>query len=503
MARCFGDTWAALDDHAWNAICSWPQHTGTVFVNGGLDYALLTRWFLWDKVGRSMRRLADPDGFAVEAGELGWTAADGEPVGSETILPCECSVRHTLARLARRWRRAPGPAPAPIPAARGSARVFLPVPTPRTGQAAAALVEDGRVQVVAAAVSHYTTPGATLAPRIPASREPDWPFVSRLYAAIRDGLAAAGTPLLRGDAVCLQEQLITQAREVLLAEAMLDHVRPDVMLVHGDNHPPFQYHVLLGRQRGVPSVMLQHGLDCERHYLDDAYATAIAVWGTARAERYRRDSQPPPAAVAVTGNPEYDDRRLPETICLRDGYWLWVGRPHSAAKCYAPSRSPGEGITILDALLAECAKRPGQRLIVKPHPYDNTRPYEDAIAAAGLGDRVVMTGERPLDLFDGASLVFTEDSTAGLEAMFWGKPLVHVHFAPSEPTLPLVDYGAALPGRCAVTLADSIARAEMTPAATAGMLDGQRRFLRDFAGPCDGHAADRVRAFLLQQVEGQ
>ena len=55
-----------LDKYAWDAICTWPSRTSFNVVHTDLDYSHLTRWFLWDKVGRAIRRMKYPESFDFE-----------------------------------------------------------------------------------------------------------------------------------------------------------------------------------------------------------------------------------------------------------------------------------------------------------------------------------------------------------------------------------------------------------------------------------------------------
>lgn len=55
-----------LDSYAWWAICNWPKYTKANMCYEDLDYAILTRFFLWDKVGRALRKAYYPAEFAFE-----------------------------------------------------------------------------------------------------------------------------------------------------------------------------------------------------------------------------------------------------------------------------------------------------------------------------------------------------------------------------------------------------------------------------------------------------
>jgi len=220
------------------------------------------------------------------------------------------------------------------------------------------------------------------------------------------------------------------------------------------------------------------------------------VWGHSRAERYRRDSAEEPA-LSITGNPAWDPFRPPASVSLKGDAWLWVTRPHRPDKCYAPSRLCGEGLDLLEALLDALEANPARTMQIKPHPYDYPSLYAAVIAARGMQNRVALTDMPVLDLLPQARVVITEDSTAGLEAMLFGKPLVHAHFAPSAPTAAFSEHGAALPALTHEGLGEALARMEaFSDADCAAMHAHQRRYLEAHAGPLDGGAMPRVAEAL-------
>jgi hypothetical protein len=162
-----------------------------------------------------------------------------------------------------------------------------------------------------------------------------------------------------------------------------------------------------------------------------------------------------------------------------------------------PARCPSEALELLDALFNALEQFREARLLIKPHPYDLVDLYQRRIDERGMGSRVHLVHDSIEALISRASIVFSEDSTAGMDGMFAAKPLIHLHFAPVSPAMPFVEYAAALPGFNSEELLCSIeATLSANRGAAAHMLDGQIAFLRDFAGPCDGHAGARLAESL-------
>ena len=489
-------SWAERDQQAWKAICHWPDHTNLDPIQDGLDYALLTRWFLWDKVGRAVRRMTDPEDYEPEIDLLGWNRKSGIPEFPAT--PSKRSLHSRIKSRAKTILKGDDKRPAVSSEAR---ILYVPQPNPRIEQACLSVMNNPNVAVFSGQGS-TSLPDAHDVPASLTSVRPDDAWPDKLTQAIADGLYHFGVVLHECDVTKLTDQIRIQVNHIIRAEAELKWVQPHALLLHADNHPrPINY-VLLCRKLGIPTIMLQHGLDCERYYLDDAYASHIAVWGAERKVRYETNSIVQPTSIEVSGNPEFDTRTLPDALDTSGSYWLWVSRPHAPDKCYSPSRSVVEGLHILDTLIECLKKHPQQQLIIKPHPYDTIEGYRDCIARHEFEDRIRIE-ESPLENWlPGASLVITEDSTAGLEAMYLGKPLIHAHLAPTPPTMPFGNNGSALPGYTPEQLNAALEQAlHLSGDDRNSMLQAQCQTLKDFAGPCDGQSPTRIQDFIVRALE--
>lgn len=597
-----------LDRNVWQAICGWPEAAGFDPVREGIDYAHLTRFYLWDKAGKAVREsLAETQ--RARRGEVTTKDTKGAKWSGGGLGDQRSAIKGRKSVVYGLWskvlQRARGRAlNAKLAVKRrvaGTRVLYCPFPYSRNARILESLLEGKRDYEIVVPTEYaaawpgavpwrkgprsasktgvggslaeaqsaqraeiVTTKGTENTKEEPESRdvsrigvtdppalrqgrdggegvgvsacrgvgvgeaegrgnvqspEPDAQrptpnvqqpttslrFAEEMYTAMVRGVAALNVELVEEDRDRLRKQVFEAITQVEAAERELRVLKPDAILVPCDNHPPFMAHVLVARREGIPTVMLQHGLDCEPFVLDYAYADCIAVWGPARADRYRQQSAEQPRRMAVTGAPQYDGRKVPERIEPAGIEWLWLTRPHVPEKCYFPSRRPEEGLDILESLLKTLATVPDATLKIKRHSFDYLDPYREIIDASPVRDRVAFVDGAVMDLIEHAGLVVSEDSTAGMDAMVCGKIVVHAHFAPCAPTLPMVAYGAALPGFSPEELAESLKRAmALTDADRCGMKAAQKRFLTDFAGPLDGNATERFREFVAAVVgEGE
>ncbi|GAP97601.1 capsular polysaccharide export protein, LipB/KpsS family [Leptolyngbya sp. NIES-2104] len=482
-----------VDQLAWTAICHWQDHSSIDPIRNGLNYAELTRSFLWDKASRAIRQHRNPEKFAFERSLIqplqGKFRQNRNPIAELLKQP----FRPTYDRIrAIRQTSVSNRQNLPI--------LFVPRPCPRLKQGLETLMRSKQILLRGSYLqSSYFLEINKLGQQPPLTSD-EAAFAFQLYEGITEGLKAFNIELISEDAPRLQTQIIQQLAYVRVAEIEMRMTRPDAILLYADNHHPVQEYALIAQRDGIPSVMLQHGLDCERYYLDEAYASDLAVWGTHRRDRYQQDSSYQPRIV-ITGNPEYDRLRYPEKLAPEGNYWLWVTRPHSPEKCYAPSRYADEGIEILEALMIALSKFPDARLVIKPHPADYVERYQTYIEQHSLSDRVEVSTTNVQTLIAKASVVISEDSTAGLEAMFFGKPVIHAHFAASAPVLSFVRSSAAFPGYSPEMLCDSLNQVQqLTAMQQSDLFEAQRDFLQSHAGDCDGQAAQRVMSLILETI---
>jgi hypothetical protein len=329
----------------------------------------------------------------------------------------------------------------------------------------------------------------------------DRSFIEAMQREVPAALARLGAPLDEHDVETLCFEIRRAVAGIGRAIQLLDLVDPDAVLVHDDRMSPMMAFVQVARARGIPTILLQHGLDCEPYRFDEAYADQVAVWGKARGDRYRAESSRCPARVEVVGNPDYDAPRVLADATERDGGWLWATKARSSTPL--ASDSPFEGLEILQALLAALEDHPGTRLTIKPHPRDFAFLYPEAIDRSGQAANVRIATCSLGELLPAAGVVITEDSTAGMDAMLFDKMLVHVDFGPSGPFVPFADHGAALPSWSPEGLAVALGRARSGgPSLRKSIREGQRRFLEANAGMRDGRALERVERFVANVLSG-
>ncbi len=487
-------TMEQLDRLAWDAITGWHEAAPGPLPGDGVDRAITFRSLLWDKVGRAVRieyGLGDLD-FEMRT----WRQCLPDlTVGRalwEQPMSGKCDISGHYLRDSSNDAQTSG---------RRRPLIYFAVPSPVVIPIASRLAENACFDLLRPCGDVAGFECVPQAPYPKSVSRADDVFVAGLCHRAAEGLAELGIRLLDEDCFLLAEEVQREEQRLQRIIRELSVARPNCIVMHADNHPPFIQYAQVAKALGIPTILIQHGMDCEPYYLADAYADYLFVWGKGRRKRYLRDSHPPVTAeqVFLTGNPRMVLR--PESTPPSDtvSTVLWVTRPHTSEKCYSPSRLPSEGIDLFQGLVRATA-RAGCRLVVKPHPADYLREYQ--LMAAALPESISIIDAPLSEVLGEVDAVVTEDSTAGLDALLLDKPLVHAHFADSPPVIPFAAFDAALPAFSPEQLEASLYRLGTGEFCSEHMWEGRRALIAEHLCQAGATALDSIEQGIMSLIHG-
>ena len=234
---------------------------------------------------------------------------------------------------------------------------------------------------------------------------------------------------------------------------VLNRVRPNLVIVPQDVHDAPRLLVMLAQAAGIPTLATEHGIIANYPYRVRPLADRIAVWGRGDIAYYLRHGYAPDritvigqpvlerlwaarAPLADAAAPGQTDRATPRSRPPgRDP----VRRP---ALCAAlRGNSPVEVVDLIGLVIDACRGRPDWRLIVKLHP------LMDGSELAQLdttGANVTIARWAASTPCWPTQILITWSSTAGLEGLVMGKPLISLQIPGKADYVPYVAEGAAL-----------------------------------------------------------
>lgn len=216
----------------------------------------------------------------------------------------------------------------------------------------------------------------------------------------------------------------------LLAPALAGRLRRPPGAVVLPNDAAFPYDRLAARLRraGVPFVLVQEGVRFPLPAAEgDAYgcggAAAVAAWGEASAEFFRRQGVPP-ERVHSTGTPRFDGVAGERPGPAPGGPLLLVTNPiDDQGFCSTADKLALVG-RFAAAVAPLLAAEPELRLVVKLHARESAARYAGPLAPAAATGRLEVVTDAPLHpLLAGARAAVVLASTVGLEALLFGLPL--------------------------------------------------------------------------------
>jgi len=320
-------------------------------------------------------------------------------------------------------------------------------------------------------------------------------FIERPYSG------AAGVACLRAPVRHLLEHLYWERFDRLvehleLADVLVEIARPDVLVVGNDRWWVGQAFVRAAQRRGIPTVLMQDGLACDKATWSWISADHVAAFSPVLQEvlvshGVARDR------IVITGQPRYDS--LCEKRQLRDNASIRAARSAVGAvgsSCVLLATQPHQHaervLLAVEALLSV----EGVQVLLRPHPSESAGKYAACVAANA--HRVLLTRGTGIDaLLDAADVVVTEYSTVALEGAMLSIPVIIASFL-GDRSDPRVFDGLSVAVQSPEALRDATQRfLSYRGNATETAIDAER--LHSLVGPLDGRSGARV-AGLIQSL---
>ncbi len=231
---------------------------------------------------------------------------------------------------------------------------------------------------------------------------------------------------------CFHFYLPTAVRYMELTREIIAQEHPKVFIFGNESGPRGHGMIAIARQHGIPTLEVQHGLAAEP-WVYVTYADTMVIWGE-HSRKTLVDWGARPDKLVCLGAPGLDD-----LMPLAADEVLLAKRRTKACKQLGIHDAvdlvlllTGYPIDSHQVALIRMAFRVAKelsmedRLVVKPHPRDMGVLHEKIASDIGVRPRVT----RNVDLWGviAASrvVITTLNSTAGLEALILGRPVIAV-----------------------------------------------------------------------------
>lgn len=316
---------------------------------------------------------------------------------------------------------------------------------------------------------------------------------------------------------------VTLARKRI--SKLLGVYRPAVVVMGHDHAVPQNYLLDEARRHRIPSLLVQDGMtrpvpgvlprfkrlakSLGRIPLSygQGSCTRIAACGTA-GRNYFLAAGVSPERIEMVGCPRFDQilasppthRGLNGLLPPASRRILYLSSSEAMFGIYSPAEQEISRLALLRAPRALEGACPGVRLVIKLHREDDLRAANELVAASGEGGTCTVL-QNEIDLYrllPVCDVAVTHYSTAGLEALLFGKPLIVLNLTNRPDVFDYVAGGAALPARSEPELHSTIQNLLTNPCLSAQLLETGKPYLTSQVGPLDGRATERVARLVLR-----
>lgn len=269
---------------------------------------------------------------------------------------------------------------------------------------------------------------------------------------------------------------------------VLELERPKILMTLSESSDTTRPMLWYARKIGIKSVFLQHGVVKDTSVYGELIVDALAVWGDESKKEYVNRGIDP-NKIFVVGMPKLDYIKNVKgnraKICEEIGMdalgdiFLYLTQPHE--------KTTNEKIT---RMIFEAVKDYDANIVLKLHPREVSDDFYQSIARE-FKIKIFCTHYNLLELISISDVVFGSTSSAGLEVLAIGKPLIIVSLSEQKSRNIYADKNAVLVASKAGEIKNHVISLKNKKTLKA-LEKNAREFLKESVYKVDGRASTRV-----------
>jgi CDP-glycerol glycerophosphotransferase (TagB/SpsB family) len=156
---------------------------------------------------------------------------------------------------------------------------------------------------------------------------------------------------------------------------------------------------------------------------------------------------------------------------------------------------------LIKAVVSTLKELPDKQLVIKLHPDESMETYGEILSSIGKDKAIVCRDVELYELLHACELLLAGDSTVGLEAMLFDKPVIVVNFTGRPSVMGYAESGAALGVYKEENLAPAIRKALYDPLVRKELEQNRKKFIEKHVYKRDGQASKRVAELIVRLSE--
>ncbi|MGZ7135173.1 MAG: CDP-glycerol glycerophosphotransferase family protein [Methanobacterium sp.] len=252
------------------------------------------------------------------------------------------------------------------------------------------------------------------------------------------------------------------------------------------------------RLNEIPTLILQHGIHGNVPFYGPSDATKFSVYGNFTKDLLVKAGVEP-EKIVITGGQQWD-----KTIDYKEDtrrefcreYGLDENKPIILLAHHLANNRDISEIEVSEVIKA--AKALNTQLIIRAHPSEPLKPYNDLIK--NLNPENVKVFKKPHDYTSimACDVLITQASTVAMDAIIAGKPVITINFSQGSDMYPYAESGAAIGIYTKKDLLPAIQKVLNNP----DILNSKRdEFIFNHLYKLDGKSTDRVFNLIMEMLE--
>ena len=284
---------------------------------------------------------------------------------------------------------------------------------------------------------------------------------------------------------------ITLSLSTAYFQKVIDTVNPDILIVGDDRGISVRGHVLMAKKKGIPVLEIQHGAWIPKTPMGTPLSDKIAAGGDYYKKIYTefgaREEQ-----IIVTGWPKFDTY-VKQKEALTEKH-------KNGTNILFATGSGDIKITLdtIEAIGSFIEDSTHFRLIVKPHPLENTKIYNQ-ITKKYKNVILHKSSEDISSLIASSDILITVSSTVAIEAALLDKTIICLN-VPNEEQI-YVSSGIAIEVKNLEDLIPTIKNALYNEEVRKELAKARKKFVYEHAYIQDGQATKRAVDLIMRMIE--
>jgi glycosyltransferase involved in cell wall biosynthesis len=314
-------------------------------------------------------------------------------------------------------------------------------------------------------------------------------------------------------------RLIEAVKYIEMMKQVVKVENPNIIVIVDEYGLYGRAAIIAGKLNNVPTLAIQHGVFTPKelgysHYRDEIFTDKFINLNycpipdkTAVSSEYYKNilfnsGSYPKNGVVVTGQPKYDVLAYANKIFKKKKIFKQFGIDYQK-KIIVLATQPypkHENELLLRSVFTGIKKLLDTHLIIKIHPNEYDKSFHQRIARE-VGVNVVIVKDINLyELLYACDLMMTVDSTAAIEAMILGKPVITVTLPGSSFVVSYAESGATFGVYKPEDISSAIVKVLNNRQIRKKLHSNMKRFVYNHAYKIDGNASKRIVNLIKELI---